>query len=63
MATPSLWECIHHAKIVTIINFNKEQTILIPVKDNHTCTKEINLMPSKRFSNFKIVFVKNEKKW
>ena len=30
-------------------NFKKEQTILIPVKYNHTFTKEINLLPSRRF--------------
>ena len=39
----------------------KEQTILIPVKYNHACTKEINLMPSKRFSNFKIFLLKMKK--
>ena len=42
-------------------NFKKEQTILIPVKYNHTCTKEINLMPSKRFSHFKIFLLKMKK--
>ena len=41
----------------TCTNYNN----LIPVKYNHTCTKEINLMPSTRFSNFKFFFVKNEK--
>ena len=42
-------------------NFKKEQTILIPVKYNHTCMQEINLMPSKRFSNFKIFLLKMKK--
>ena len=40
------------------------QTILIPAKYNHKCLKEINLTPSRRFSNvskFQISFVKNEK--
>ena len=41
-------------------NFKKEQ-ILIPVKYNHTYTKEINLMPSKRFSNFKMFLLKMKK--
>ena len=45
-------------------NFKKEQTILIPVKHNHKCTKEINLMPFRQFPNiskFQNFFVKNEK--
>ena len=44
-------------------NFKQEQTILIPTKCNHKCTEEINLLPSRRFSdkmNFKNFFVKNE---
>ena len=46
-------------------NFKKEQTILIPVKHNHACTKEINPMPSRQFSEiskFQNFFVKNKKK-
>ena len=43
-------------------NFEKEKTILIPAKYNHTFTKEINFL--RRFSDFKFFFVvvKNEKK-
>ena len=41
-------------------NFKKQQTIFIPVKYNHTCTKEIHRMPFQTifFSKF---FDKNEK--
>ena len=34
---------------------------LIPVEYNHTSTKEINQMPSKRFSGFKIFLLKMKK--
>ena len=55
---------------VPCTNYNKsilkkEQTILKREKYNHKCTKEINLMPSRRFSDiskFHIFCVKNEKK-
>ena len=46
--------------LIITIYFKTEQTILIPVKYNHTCTKEINLMPSKQFS-FKIFLLKMKK--
>ena len=37
----------------TYINYNNliSKTILMPVKYNHTCTKEINLMLSRQFSD------------
>ena len=31
------------------LNFKKEQTILIPAKHNHKCSKEINLSSPRRF--------------
>ena len=45
---------------------NPEKMISKPGKYNHTCMKEINLMPSRRFSKmflneFKNRFAKNEK--
>ena len=61
--SPPLWGYIQHVQIIKF-NFKKEQTISIPVKYNDTCTKEINLTPSKRFSDiskFQNFFVKNEK--
>ena len=49
----------------TIFNnfyFKKEQTILMPAKYNHKCTKEIYLLPSRRFSNiFKFFLLKMKK--
>ena len=45
-------------------NFNKEQATLIPAKYIHACTKEINLIPSRQFSDickFQNFFIKNEK--
>ena len=42
-------------------NFKREQTILIPLKYNHMYTKEINLMPSKQFYNFKFFLLKMKK--
>ena len=44
-------------------NFKKEQMILIPAKYNPKCTKEINLLFSRRFTVFfPKFFSKNEKK-
>ena len=42
-------------------NLKKQQTILIPVKYSDTCTKEISLIPSKLFSNFKNDLLKMKK--
>ena len=55
--------CIHYVQIKAIINFKNKQTILIPVKFNHKCTKEINLMPSGQFSfpNFLLKMKKIDK--
>ena len=51
LCQPPHWGYIQHVQIITIL-FQKEQTILIPVKYNHTCKKKINLMmPSRRFSD------------
>ena len=41
--------CIYHIKCIATY-FLKEQTILILTKYNHKCTKEINLLSSRRFS-------------
>ena len=54
----------------TCTNYNnliskKSKRYFIPVKYNRTCTKEVNLMPSKQFSDiskFQNFFGKNEKK-
>ena len=50
----------------TYTNYNslipkKNKRFFIPVKYNHTCTKEVNLMPFERFSNFKIFLLKMKK--
>ena len=45
-------------------NLKKEQIISISVKYNHPCTKEINLMPYRRFLthlNFKFFLLKMKK--
>ena len=43
-------------------NLKKKQTILIPIKYNYKFTNEINLLPSRRFSNFNFFFLLKMKK-
>ena len=46
---PPLWEYIQGLQIITI-QFQKRANDFNTRKYNHKCTKEINLMPFKRFS-------------
>ena len=40
---PSFFPCMYPVQIITTYDNKKEPTILVPAKNNHTCTKEINL--------------------
>ena len=60
MAVPPFRDTYNMYKLYQF-NFKKEQTILIPVKYNHTCAKEINLMLFRRFFGFKIFLIKMKK--